>query len=612
MRIGKWLRVLLFLAVIALPLTVLASGAEVPDIMLTSGGDSLIGDMIASAWREQPQDTVPGCDVAGIDVDRDAGVVTVRYSAEEEAALDIRIRGDGDEGPLLWESPRTVLSPEAESVALPLDGDALPEFFEVEATLTGRDGKTAGYEVRDYTSDVVFTRNATAADFPEGYYVPIVDGVRQDLAAAADGAAAAADADDINGYIAYSPDLVLLDPDTPYTLENGVARFDTLPEQLAGMTEEELSEIGGIVIRGRQRVEDDVYLLNGGAVLEDGGLTMQANAPESAGQVYDRMNLASNIAIAPQTVRLDTDHVTGRVSETPDVSVGITFSGLRPMISFSVQFKGSFDLEVRPTFEGYADYDTPVRPEWLHQPKDHICNLRIPLPYTLSAELSTSIRVAANHTVSVAGEYGFGLKFTLGFGTARKDITDGVRFTSIVPNMEGIHGSRDAYVYFDNSIGVSLNGLDLRFDDFIGKIPGLRKLRFLRWLAGELSIGPMVSVGAAYTESGRAAMTIEGDMPLSGHEDILHECALPGKAGCVSGMTGTGLSGRIKFSLNLAPPRFLRRWVDPLSFSPEVESVETISGRKDAKYFIPRWNSGTGCTSPDRRSNAVISCTGSP
>lgn len=224
--------------------------------------------------REPENETDQESCVWDVTFSADHNSATVYYTTETETAITLKFYNDyteASEKQLICETEPVLLSTQNEEQTIDLTAlaEKLPKYFELEVQTQTADGKEEIYATSAYTEAITFVHNATEKDFPKGYYVAIDAEGEQ-----AENAIGLFSADEditknvsyVKGYVAYNRNLVLLDGDTPYTIDekDKMVTFSPIPQALQGLSEEELLASPGILLRSEGSIEEDIAFLNGG------------------------------------------------------------------------------------------------------------------------------------------------------------------------------------------------------------------------------------------------------------------------------------------------------------------------------------------------------------
>ena len=590
----KWLlSLLIILTVFMFGVPAFAETGD-PATPLESGIDALAGETGTDA-EETGKNFI-----YELTVDRKQGTVTAAYSAEENAHISVKVYNDYQdetEKKLLFTLGPVFASKENESVTLSLPKNALPDYFELESEITTVSGETTGYQTSIYTEDLQFALNATETDFPDGYYVKIDASNAPKLSkmpglmksAAPDGTDAGEMQDGTaEGYFVYNTDLVLLSDDVPYTLtgegEDRSVVFDSIPEELAGMTEQEIKEMKGFVIPAANVADADTFLLNGGVTVTPDGLSMKLAEPTSIDDLYAMMNVTMLGALNAAPERIDTAGVKGTVTRTQDFEVKIVRNGWKLNLQVSIGVSGSFQLTMsRPTFDDnipsfYADPEGQVK---LAGPIKGSVSLNYK---GFGMTTDTSFYGACNAPVYIEGDYGFLFYFRVGFsGLKYGSREEDVEFRDVVP----LTPNRDTYAYFARSYRFHLLGFYFDFKLF--------------------DIGPVFDLYFDETVAGRAlARWDQLEEKQQPGEDIIHTCIQPVEGpvtdasgmpthGCISGMAGSVL----KFSMNFGVDLFF--WDKTWKIAERIDAPD----EPDVDYFYhsltfgdKKWEHGKSVTCP--------------
>ncbi|MDO4493213.1 MAG: hypothetical protein Q4C53_04925 [Clostridia bacterium] len=293
----------------ALALPAAAASAELvsgQNTVVTADGSNQIGSMIVREISAKQAETGDSGILRKVELSEDRKLAFVKYETDEEAAVTVRFFNDYEKP----EDKRLIAETEAKT-AEPGKGtlmfslaeieSRIPEYFELEAVAASASGAESRVGSSVYSESISFAANATEEDFPAGYYVPVnIKGGAPKAAMFAlnDAEEGPESTGSVTGYIAYNTDLVLLDSDTQYTVneKKNTVTFSPIPTELAALGERGMAQVGGVVVRGEDSIEDDVFFLNAGATVNGDSMTMQLAEPESLGDLYDTMNLTMTAA----------------------------------------------------------------------------------------------------------------------------------------------------------------------------------------------------------------------------------------------------------------------------------------------------------------------------
>ena len=383
-------------------------------------------------------------------------------------------------------------------------------------------------------------------------------------------------------YLVYREDLYLIQQEeaAAYTITKSE---DSLTAEITpALPDGALEGKTGIVLLGRSIGEDTILLFDGEPVRTENGLTVTLPAAEKVilNRIFSDGRFTTPMATSPaggdNTARakqvlsanrlsagrsipqvrgilpsidiskdVDITNLSGTVScDTSDFKLKVSFNVNPAKLDFGLNIK----IDARVYFDLTSSGSVAMA---------NLVELEVPL-YSedlFGVNLIYDVRASFNEVpVHVKGHIDNSVTYVFGvIGATLQNYKGPVTFvTAELVNPER-DKNKDAYFTIGSQLSTSVDFLELSIDLFFY----------------EIKIGPVFSVSFDLSADTHCTLRLNKDIPLSGNrtEEVIHECAIPGHAGCYTLKTTGDYIRKVTLKVNL----YFKKW----SFSPYSKGSDT-------------------------------------